>query len=81
MCVCEKEGGYTCTVVFGPAVVTVQGMYHMLVRTKAQSGGVFVKEEITPPPHLSLFHIKVKGLILKGDLNKHFSLPKLEHNL
>lgn len=55
---------------FGTAVATTQGLYHMLARTKAQSGGALVKEEITPT--LSTSHQSQQPLSQR-DLNKHFS--------
>lgn len=59
--------GYTlCTVAFGTAVATTQGLYHMLARTKAQSGGALVKEEITPTPGSVYFTSKSTASFPKG---------------
>lgn len=57
---------------FGTAVATTQGLYHMLARTKAQSGGALVKEEITPTPGSVYFTSKSTASFPKG-LDKHFS--------
>lgn len=72
--------GYTlCTVAFGTAVATTQGLYHMLARTKAQSGGCTCKRGNHTHSQLCLFHIKVKGLFPKGTWTNIFQ--ELEHKV
>lgn len=76
---CVWAGYALCTVAFGTAVATTQGLYHMLARTKAQSGGCTRKRGNHTHSGLCLLHIKVNSLFPKGTWTNIFQ--ELEHKV